>query len=57
VPPHWTAEERVAVIEAAELGGFHVLSLINDGTAVALHYAFGKKYALTFIYFIKNNLI
>jgi hypoxia up-regulated 1 len=43
VPPHWTAEERAAVVDAAELGGFHVLSLINDGTAVALHYAFGKR--------------
>lgn len=31
------------MIEAAELGGFHVLSLINDGTAIALHYAFGKR--------------
>jgi len=44
VPPHFTVEERAALIEAAQLGGFHVLSLINDGTAVALHYAFGKRF-------------
>ncbi len=34
----------MALIEAAELAGLHVLSLMNDGTAVALHYAFGKRF-------------
>ncbi|KAL6061580.1 Hypoxia up-regulated protein 1 [Balamuthia mandrillaris] len=44
VPPFFTQEERLALLEAADIAGLRVLSLINDGTALALHYAFGKKF-------------
>jgi hypoxia up-regulated 1 len=44
VPPYYTMEERLGIIEAAKLAKLNVLSLINDGTAVALHYAFGRKF-------------
>ncbi|CAG8728436.1 15224_t:CDS:2, partial [Acaulospora morrowiae] len=39
VPPYYSQFERQAVLDAAELAGLHVLSLINEGTAVGLNYA------------------
>jgi hypoxia up-regulated 1 len=39
VPAWWTHHQRVALIDAAELAGLNVLSLMNDGSAVALNYA------------------
>eukprot|EP01087_Luapelamoeba_hula_P008852 TRINITY_DN2246_c0_g1_i3.p1 TRINITY_DN2246_c0_g1~~TRINITY_DN2246_c0_g1_i3.p1 ORF type:complete len:996 (-),score=275.07 TRINITY_DN2246_c0_g1_i3:47-2653(-) len=47
VPPFYTMEQREALLEAAKLANFNVLSLINSGTAVALHYAFGRKFEET----------
>jgi len=38
VPAFYTQRERQAIIDAAELAGLNVLSLINDHTAVALQY-------------------
>jgi hypoxia up-regulated 1 len=39
VPPFYTAEERRAVLLAAELAGLRVLELISDGLAVGVNYA------------------
>ena len=39
VPPFYSAEEKRAVILAAELAGLRVLELISDGLAVGLNYA------------------
>ena len=39
VPSFYTAQERRAVVLAADLAGLRVLSLISDGLSVALNYA------------------
>jgi hypoxia up-regulated 1 len=44
VPGYWTQHEREAMITAAELGGFHVLSLLNQNTAAAIQYGIDRKY-------------
>ncbi|KAL8715509.1 MAG: hypothetical protein Q9220_000845 [cf. Caloplaca sp. 1 TL-2023] len=44
VPPFYTAEEKRAVIMAAELAGLRVLSLISDGLAVGLNYATSRTF-------------
>ncbi|CAH1770971.1 15339_t:CDS:2, partial [Entrophospora sp. SA101] len=33
VPPYYNQFERQAILDAAEIAGLHVLSLINDQTA------------------------
>jgi hypoxia up-regulated 1 len=38
VPAFWTEQERKAIIDAAELAGMRVSTLINDGLAVAIQY-------------------
>jgi hypoxia up-regulated 1 len=45
VPPFYTAEEKRAVILAADLAGLRVLELISDGLAVGLNYAMSRKFA------------
>ncbi|KAL8747825.1 MAG: hypothetical protein Q9190_000325 [Brigantiaea leucoxantha] len=44
VPPFYTAEEKRAVILAAELAGLRVLSLISDGLAIGLNYATSRTF-------------
>lgn len=44
VPVFYTAEEKRAVLLAADLAGLRVLELVSDGLAVGLHYATGKKF-------------
>lgn len=44
VPHHFTQVERQAVIDAAELAGLNVLSLINENTAAAVQYGIDRKY-------------
>merc|ERR1711871_218013 len=44
VPTFFTASMRQALLDAAELAGWNVLSLINDGTAVAVQYGMDKNY-------------
>lgn len=39
VPPFWTERQRRSLTQAASLAGLEVLSLINDGLAVATDYA------------------
>ncbi len=38
VPPYFTQWERMALLHAAKLAGLEVLSLVNEGTAVAIDY-------------------
>ena len=38
VPTFWTEQERKAIINAAELAGMRVSTVINDGLAVAINY-------------------
>ena len=38
VPSTWGQAERLSVAQAAELGGIKLHQLMNDNTAVALHY-------------------
>ncbi|KAJ3128212.1 Hypoxia up-regulated protein 1 [Nowakowskiella sp. JEL0407] len=44
VPPYFNQFERQAMLDAAELAGLKVFSLMNDETAVALNYAMGRKF-------------
>ena len=44
VPSFYTAEERRAVVLAADLAGLRVLSLISDGLSVALNYATSRTF-------------
>lgn len=39
VPVFWTEDERQSLIDAASLGGLKVLSLIDQGSAIATQYA------------------
>ncbi|KAL8816811.1 MAG: hypothetical protein Q9223_004238 [Gallowayella weberi] len=44
IPPFYTAEEKRAVVMAADLAGLRVLSLISDGLAVGLNYATSRTF-------------
>ncbi|KAG0290998.1 hypothetical protein BGZ98_003209, partial [Dissophora globulifera] len=44
IPPYYSQMERQAVLDAAELAGLHVLSLIHDESAVALNYAMTRTF-------------
>ena len=44
IPPFYTAEEKRAVVLAADLAGLRVLSLISDGLAVGLNYATSRSF-------------
>ncbi|XP_021768679.1 heat shock 70 kDa protein 17-like [Chenopodium quinoa] len=45
VPPYFGQSERKAVIQAAQLAGVNVLSLINEHSGAALQYGIDKKFA------------
>jgi hypoxia up-regulated 1 len=45
VPAWFTQKERQAVLDAAELAGLSVMSLINDNAAVAVTYGIDRVYA------------
>ncbi|KAG0170074.1 hypothetical protein DFQ28_002523 [Apophysomyces sp. BC1034] len=47
VTPFMTQHERQAILDAAELAGLNVLSLIHDETAVALNYAINRQFTNT----------
>merc|ERR1719471_2529763 len=44
VPDFWTTKERSALLNAADLAGLNVLSLINENSAAALHYGVERNY-------------
>ncbi|EAS32212.3 hypoxia up-regulated 1 [Coccidioides immitis RS] len=44
IPPFFSAEERRSVQFAAELAGLNVLSLLTDGTSVAVNYATSRTF-------------
>ena len=44
IPSFYTAQERRAVVLAADLAGLRVLSLISDGLAVGLNYATSRTF-------------
>ncbi|KAB8339286.1 hypothetical protein FH972_022219 [Carpinus fangiana] len=44
VPAFYTSDERLAVVQAAELAGLNVMGLISDGMAVGLHYATSRTF-------------
>ena len=44
VPPFYTQAERDAVVDAIEIASLRTLSLINDGTAVAVNYAMTRTF-------------
>lgn len=44
VPPYWTHRERQALVDAAEIAGLNVLSLLNENTAAAIQYGIDRKY-------------
>ena len=44
IPPFYTAEEKRAVLLAADLAGLRVLELISDGLAVGLNYATSRTF-------------
>ncbi|KAL9227689.1 hypothetical protein vseg_003347 [Gypsophila vaccaria] len=45
VPPYFGQAERKALLQAAQLGGVNVLSLINDHSGAAIQYGIDKKFA------------
>ncbi|KAF9432127.1 hypothetical protein BGZ76_011239 [Entomortierella beljakovae] len=44
IPPYFSQAERRALLDAADLAGLHVLSLIHDETAVALNYGLSRTF-------------
>ncbi|KIJ47301.1 hypothetical protein M422DRAFT_249147 [Sphaerobolus stellatus SS14] len=44
VPPYFSQFERQAVVDAIEIAGMRPLSLLNDGTAVAINYAMTRNF-------------
>ncbi|OLL23735.1 Heat shock protein 70 lhs1 [Neolecta irregularis DAH-3] len=44
VPPFFSQSERQAIIDAVQISGLKLLALINDGTAVALNYAYSRSW-------------
>ncbi len=46
MPPFFTQIERQALIDAAELAGLNVLSLVNENTAAAVQYGFDRTYTV-----------
>jgi hypoxia up-regulated 1 len=46
VPDFWTTKERRALLNAADLAGLNVLSLINENSAAALHYGVERNYEI-----------
>jgi len=46
VPSMWAQTERRALLDAAELAGLNVLSLINENAAAALQFGLDKQYEL-----------
>ncbi len=42
VPAYYTQNERVALIDAAELAGFNVLALVDENTAAGIHYGIDR---------------
>ena len=47
VPPFWGQDQRQAILDAADLAGLKVLSLMNENTAVAMKYAIDRKFENT----------
>ncbi|KAI8098795.1 heat shock protein 70 family [Halteromyces radiatus] len=47
VTPFATQHERQAILDAAELAGLNVLTLMHDETAVALNYAINREFTTT----------
>ncbi|CAO3649389.1 unnamed protein product [Cunninghamella echinulata] len=47
VTPFATQHERQTILDAAELAGLNVLSLMHDETAVALNYALNREFTTT----------
>ncbi|KAJ3087882.1 hypothetical protein HK102_010077 [Quaeritorhiza haematococci] len=45
VPPYFNQFERQALLDAAEIAGLNVFSLISDETAVAMNYAMDRSFA------------
>ncbi|CAG8950207.1 hypothetical protein HYFRA_00008444 [Hymenoscyphus fraxineus] len=44
IPPFYTAEEKRAVLLAADLAGLRILELVSDGLAVGLNYATSRTF-------------
>lgn len=44
VPPYYSQYERDAIADAVEIAGLKLLTLINDGTAVAVNYAMTRSF-------------
>ncbi|KAF7326636.1 Actin-like ATPase domain-containing protein [Mycena venus] len=45
VPPYFSQFQRDAVVDAVEVAGMRTLTLINDGTAVAVNYAMTRTFS------------
>ena len=42
VPSYWTQNERLALLDAAELAGLNILSLVDENTAGGIHYGIDR---------------
>jgi len=45
VPEFWTQKERQALLDAADVAGLNVLTLINENTAAAIQYGIDRDYS------------
>ncbi|ODQ63848.1 actin-like ATPase domain-containing protein, partial [Nadsonia fulvescens var. elongata DSM 6958] len=45
VPPHFTSSQRRAISDAVEIAGLKLISVIDDGTAVAVNYASQRQFS------------
>ncbi|CAD5207298.1 unnamed protein product [Bursaphelenchus okinawaensis] len=43
VPPFWTNDQRLALLEAGQIAGLNVLKVVNENTAVGIAYGIYKK--------------
>ncbi|ORX74162.1 actin-like ATPase domain-containing protein [Linderina pennispora] len=44
IPSFFTQSQRLAMLDAANIAGFRVLAMVNDGSAVALNYGMNREF-------------
>ena len=56
VPSYWTQNERIALMDAADLAGLNVLSLVDENTAGGIHYGIDRVFENTTHHMILYNM-
>ncbi|KAG8780738.1 lumenal Hsp70 protein [Ceratobasidium sp. 428] len=55
VPAYFTQFQRQAVIDATEIAGLKLLTLVNDGTAIAVNYAMTRQFPTKELHIIYDS--